>query len=70
MRNGRKVIKVKTQKKVHRTRRLDMGTNEEGRLLAAALPKGRRVGEATLMHDLIVAALESGCREGELLSLQ
>jgi integrase len=31
---------------------------------------GRALGMASHLHDLIVAALESGCRKGELLSLQ
>jgi integrase len=69
-RNGRVVIKVKAIKKVHRTRRLDMDTKEEERLLKAAKPVGRREAEATHLHDLIVAALETGCRRGELLTLQ
>jgi sulfur carrier protein ThiS len=54
-------VKIRLQKKVHRTRRLDADAKEEDRLLAAAEPH---------MRDLIVAALESTCRQGELLSLQ
>jgi integrase len=69
-RNGRTVIQVRTQKKIHRRRRLDPEANEEQRLLRAACPKGRREGMDGHLHDLIVAALETGCRKGELLSLQ
>jgi integrase len=69
-RNGRQAVKVKTQKKRHRQRRLDAEAHEEERLLAAAEIKGRRAEENTHLRDLIRAALETGCREGELLSLQ
>ena len=50
-----------------RTRRLEPG--EESRLLVAAqaLVKNNR---APHLYALIIAALESGCRKGELLSLQ
>lgn len=48
-----------------RTRRLLPG--EEDRLLKAATALDDRWSH---VHDLIVAALESGCRKGELLSLQ
>jgi integrase len=60
-RNGITAVKLRVQKKIHRTRRLDADSREEDRLLAAAQPH---------MKDLIVAALESACRCGELLSLQ
>ena len=69
-RHGQVVVQVRTQKKQHRRRRLDAESDEEGRLLAAARPKGRTEGMAGHLHDLIVAALETGCRRGELLSLQ
>ncbi|HEX2336720.1 MAG TPA: tyrosine-type recombinase/integrase, partial [Hyphomicrobiaceae bacterium] len=47
------------EKMARRHRRL--ATGEEAKLLAAASPRLQR---------LIVAALETGCRSGELLSLQ
>ena len=50
---------VKLLREEARTRRLQPG--EDVRLLATASP---------YLHDLIVAALETGCRLGELLSLQ
>jgi integrase len=53
------VSAVKLQREESRTRRLQPGEDE--RLLLAA-----RGG----MRDLIIAALETGCRRGELLSLQ
>jgi integrase len=58
-RGGVSVIRVKTGADSPRTRRL--AGEEEARLLAAASPH---------LQALIVAALESGCRVGELLSLQ
>jgi integrase len=76
MKNGLTVIDVRTAKRSHRKRRLDREANEETRLLRAASPDGalglggRAPGMATHLHDLIIAALESGCRKGELLSLQ
>jgi integrase len=74
--SGLTVIDVRTLKKSHRRRRLDREGNEEERLLKAAMPQGayglggRAPAMASHLHDLIVAALESGCRKGELLSLQ
>lgn len=74
--NGLTVIDVRTSKKMSRKRRLDREANERERLLKAAVPEGeyglggRAPEMATHLHDLIVAALESGCRKGELLSLQ
>jgi integrase len=50
-----------------RSRRLEPG--EENRLLAAADVLVQN-GRAPHLYALIVAALESGCRRGELLSLQ
>jgi integrase len=67
-RNGQVVIQTRTQKKQHRRRRLEPG--EERRLLEAACPKGRAAGMEGHLRDLIVAALETGCRRGELLSMQ
>lgn len=58
-RNGVTVIRVKSGMGSPRTRRLEPG--EEGHLLAHANPH---------LYALIVAALETGCRVGELLSLQ
>src|SRR6185369_142797 len=58
-RGGVTVIRVKTGADSARTRRL--ADDEEGRLLAAASPH---------LQALIIAALETGCRVGELLSLQ
>ncbi|HLG59370.1 MAG TPA: site-specific integrase [Vicinamibacterales bacterium] len=49
---------LKREKHAQRDRRLDAG--EEGRLLGAAGPHLQRI---------IIAALETGCRRGELLSL-
>ena len=69
-RHGQVVVQVRTQKKQHRRRRLDAESKEEERLLAAACPKGRTEFMAGHLRDLIVAALETGCRRGELLSLQ
>src|SRR5882672_704779 len=50
-----------------RIRRLKPG--EENRLLRAALA-GRFPFDAQRLHDLIVGAIESGARKGELLALQ
>jgi len=58
-RGGVSVIRVKTGASSPRTRRLD--GDEEARLIAAASPH---------LQALIIAALETGCRLGELLSLQ
>lgn len=58
-RHGVTVIRVKSGRGNPRTRRLDDG--EEERLLAHASPH---------LRALIVAALESGCRVGELLGLR
>ena len=58
-RGGVSVIRVKTGADSPRTRRL--AGEEEARLLVAASPH---------LQALIVAALETGCRVGELLSLQ
>jgi integrase len=58
-RHGVSVVKLETGAEVPRTRRLEPG--EEEALLAAANP---------LLRALIVAALSTGCRVGELLSLQ
>jgi integrase len=74
--NGLTVIDVRVSKKSSRKRRLDREANERERLLAAAVPEGeyglggRAPEMATHLRDLIVAAVESGCRRGELLSLQ
>jgi integrase len=72
-RNGEIVVKVSTRtkaKKEHRHRRLRAEPQEEERLLKHSRPKGRREGMENHLHDLIIAALETACREGELLSLQ
>jgi integrase len=58
-RNGVTVVKLHSWAEAPRSRRLQPG--EEQRLLAEA---------SSLLHDVIVAALETGCRKGELLSLQ
>ena len=58
-RNGVTVFKLNSSAETPRHRRLDPG--EEERLLGAASP---------WLRDLITAALETGCRRGELLSLQ
>ncbi len=52
---------VKLWKEPRRSRRLDTDTNEEARLLAVC---------ASRLRGIIVAALETGCRLGEILSLQ
>jgi integrase len=57
--NGVNTIKLVRRAEAARTRRL--GPGEEERLLAAANPK---------MRAILIAALETGCRIGELLSLQ
>ena len=56
---GNGVVVVHFAKEQPRRRRLE--GDEEERLLRHAKP---------LLHDLIVAALETGCRKGELLTLQ
>lgn len=58
-RNGLPMIKIDTSAEEQRSRRL--GPGDEARLLAGASP---------LLRSLIVAALSTGCRVGELLSLQ
>ena len=58
-RHGVTVVRVSSESQTARTRRLS--GDEEHRLLAAASPH---------LRCLIVAALETGCRLGELLSLQ
>jgi integrase len=58
-RGGVSVIRVKNGASSPRTRRLD--GDEETRLLAKATAH---------LHSLIIAALETGCRLGELLTLQ
>jgi integrase len=58
-RHGVPVIRMNGEAETPRHRRLDR--DEENRLLAVAAP---------WLADLIVAALETGCRKGELLSLQ
>lgn len=58
---------LKRRKPTPRPRRLKPG--EEGKLLAAAL-KGRFKFDAQRLHDLIVCALETAGRKGELLALQ
>jgi integrase len=58
-RAGVSVVKLETGAEVSRTRRLKPG--DEDRLLAPANPH---------LRSLIVAALTTGCRIGELLSLQ
>jgi len=76
MKNGLTVVDIRTAKRSHRKRRLDRESGEEERLLKAAIPEaalgvgGRAPGMASHLHDVILAALESGCRKGELLSLQ
>lgn len=57
-RSGQTVVRLATRMENARTRRLEPG--EEQRLLAAAGPH---------LRSLIVAALTTGCRVGELLSL-
>ena len=59
VRHGVAVVKLDTRAEVSRTRRLLFG--EEEALLAAAEPR---------LKALIVAALATGCRLGELLTLQ
>ena len=63
---------VKLAREESRTRRLQAG--EEIKLLAACGPgvdkRGRPWRGNPLLHDLIIALLETGCRRGELLSLQ
>jgi integrase len=56
---GNGVVVVHFAKEQPRRRRLE--GDEEQRLLQHASP---------LLHDLIVAALETGCRKGELMALQ
>jgi integrase len=58
-RHGVTVVKLDTRAETPRERRLD--GDEEQRLLAHAEP---------FMRDFIVALLETGCRQGELRSLQ
>ena len=58
-RNGQTVVSVKAKVPRGRTRRLH--GDEEQRLLTHAGPH---------LRDLIIAAVETGCRRGELLSLQ
>jgi integrase len=58
-RHGVTVVKLDTRAETPRERRLD--GDEEHRLLAHAEP---------FMHDFIIALLETGCRQGELRSLQ
>lgn len=66
------VSAVKLAREEQRTRRLQ--GDEETRLLEACLPgtgkQGRALAGTPHLADLIVAALETGCRLGELLSLQ
>lgn len=66
------VSAVKLAREEQRTRRLQ--GDEETRLLEACLPgtgkQGRVLAATPHLRDLIVAALETGCRLGELLSLQ
>jgi integrase len=58
-RHGVTVVKLDTRAETPRERRLD--GDEEQRLLAHAEP---------FMRDFIIALLETGCRQGELRSLQ
>ena len=62
---------VRLAREENRSRRLQAG--EETKLLAVCSPgvdkAGRTWGGNPLLHDVIVAALETGCRRGELLSL-
>jgi integrase len=58
-RHGVTVVKLDTRAETPRERRLD--GDEEQRLLAQAEP---------FLRDVIVALLETGCRQGELRSLQ
>lgn len=66
------VAAVRLTREDARTRRLQPG--EETKLLAACEPgtdkRGRKWAGNPDLKDLIVAALETGCRLGELLSLQ
>lgn len=66
------VAVVKLTREEARSRRLQ--GDEESRLLEACLAGTDKRGWATVanphLKDLIVAALETGCRKGELLSLQ
>ena len=57
LRHSKRVVKFAAQKA--RTRRLQLG--EEQRLLDAAAPH---------LQAFVIAALETGCRKGELLSLK
>ena len=58
-RNGVSVIRLESSVEKPRQRRLKPG--EENRLLAEAKPH---------LYALVVAALETGCRKGELLTMQ
>ncbi len=66
------VSAVKLAREEPRTRR--MQGDEETRLREACLPgtgkQGRAIAGDPYLRDLITAALETGCRLGELLSLQ
>ncbi len=63
-------VSIKARDETKRDRRI--GVEEEQRLLEAALamnsPEHRWVGSA--MHDRIVGALETCCRQGEMLRIQ
>jgi integrase len=71
------ITAVKLAREESRTRRLQGG--EEARLLLACRPTVEKIGDHkqsrpyegnALLEALITAALETGCRKGELLSLQ
>lgn len=63
-------VTIKTREETKRDRRIHR--DEEQRLLAACiamnLPEHRKVGPA--MHDRIIGAIETCCRQGEMLRIQ
>jgi integrase len=63
-------VSIRTKDETKRDRRI--GVQEEQRLLTAALdmngPEHKFVGSA--MHDRLVGALETCCRQGEMLRIQ
>jgi hypothetical protein len=58
---------ISFEKEDGRTRRVEGG--EEQRLLAAARKHSAERGQVPWLEHLIVAALDTGCRRGELLTL-
>lgn len=63
-------IRLNTRREVRRDRRLS--ENEEARLLAAAdaMNCGTHRFAGAALKNLTIAALDTGCREGELLAMQ